>query len=179
MMQFIDLPYPQIKASNRQELEAQINDYMYKVIEAIQFALAEQGEATESVKAAIGTVGYDGILQAARSYALQVAASAEGRAKAYADELFEGGGGGSCSLSISKDLDTGIVTFTCGEGGGGSGYPTYTGQTTVIPEAFTEQVLATAQKSMESNITVTEVPYSETSNTSGLTAYIASDVNEG
>lgn len=57
-----------------------------------------------------------------------------------------------------------------------SEYPDYDGQTTVIPRADTSTVLETQNKVVRDNITVTEVPYWETSNDSGgLTVYIATE----
>ena len=52
----------------------------------------------------------------------------------------------------------------------------YTGDLTVIPKAFEEQVLQTAFKTMPGNVVVLEVPYFETHNESGMTAYIANEV---
>lgn len=54
------------------------------------------------------------------------------------------------------------------------GYPSYDGPTVVIPST-NEQILETKQKSLESDITVKEIPYLETSNDSGgITVSIAS-----
>ena len=52
----------------------------------------------------------------------------------------------------------------------------YTGELTVIPKAYESQTLECALKTMPGNVTVTEVPYYETHNQSGMTAYIASEV---
>lgn len=52
----------------------------------------------------------------------------------------------------------------------------YTGDLTVTPKAWEEQVLETAFKTMPGNVTVLEVPYFETHNESGMTAYIANEV---
>lgn len=49
--------------------------------------------------------------------------------------------------------------------------PIYPGPYVVIPRAY-EQVLATADKSMSDNVTVQEIPYTETSNLSGITVSI-------
>lgn len=46
-------------------------------------------------------------------------------------------------------------------------YPTYTGETVVIPKAFENQTLETAFKTVYQDITVTEIPYNEVSNLSG------------
>ena len=55
------------------------------------------------------------------------------------------------------------------------GYPTYKGPHEVTPKTKA-QTLKTERKLVLSDITVLEVPYWETSNTSGKTAYIASEV---
>lgn len=47
--------------------------------------------------------------------------------------------------------------------------PPYTGITTVVPKAFDSTVLETANKSVYDDITVLEIPYTETSNLSGGT----------
>ena len=54
-------------------------------------------------------------------------------------------------------------------------YPTYAGETLVIPRADESVELQTGGKVVMENITVTKVPYWETSNQSGMTAYIASE----
>lgn len=54
----------------------------------------------------------------------------------------------------------------------------YDGDYTVVPKAHSEQVLETAQKLVLEDITVTKVPYHETSNIyDGKTVYIAEDSN--
>lgn len=53
------------------------------------------------------------------------------------------------------------------------GAPHYRGETTITPKAFAEQVLKTQGKYVEQDITIQKVPYWETSNTDGLTVYIA------
>jgi hypothetical protein len=63
-----------------------------------------------------------------------------------------------------------------GSSGGGSSVPVYTGTYEVTPKANTEQTLQTAGKQLLENVTVHEVPYYETSNTSGTTVYIANEV---
>lgn len=52
----------------------------------------------------------------------------------------------------------------------------YDGATTIIPEAHEEQVLQTANKKVLENIIVKKVPYFQTSNQTGETVYIASEV---
>lgn len=59
---------------------------------------------------------------------------------------------------------------------GGTGTP-YSGPYEVTPKAYDEQILETAHKYLTQNVTVYEVPYYETSNLSGETVYIASEVN--
>lgn len=54
----------------------------------------------------------------------------------------------------------------------------YTGEYEVVPKAFSSQTLETANKVLDENVVVAEVPYFETSNTSaGKTAYIAREGN--
>ena len=56
-------------------------------------------------------------------------------------------------------------------------YEHYTGDYQVIPLTFNAQALATADKVMTDDITISQVPYWETSNSSnGMTAYIAKGV---
>lgn len=52
----------------------------------------------------------------------------------------------------------------------------YDGEYEVTPKAYDEQTLETANRFMESDVTVHAVPYYETSNVSGETVYIASEV---
>lgn len=52
----------------------------------------------------------------------------------------------------------------------------YEGDYTVVPKAHEETVLETEGLLMADDVTVLQVPYYETSNTSGYTAYIASEV---
>lgn len=59
---------------------------------------------------------------------------------------------------------------------GGTGTP-YTGAYGVTPKAYEEQILETAHKYLTQNVTVHEVPIYVTSNPSGETVYIASEVN--
>lgn len=59
---------------------------------------------------------------------------------------------------------------------GGTGTP-YTGAYEVTPKAYEEQILETAHKYLTQNVTVHEVPIYVTSNPSGETVYIASEVN--
>lgn len=69
--------------------------------------------------------------------------------------------------AIRFGLDTAIVI--------GGGQP-YTGEYTVTPRAHNETVLPTKRKQMLDDVTVLRVPYYETSNESGVTAYIAQEV---
>lgn len=52
----------------------------------------------------------------------------------------------------------------------------YTGDYVVTPRAHDQTVLPTKRKQMLDDVTVLEVPYWETSNESGVTAYIAQEV---
>lgn len=70
---------------------------------------------------------------------------------------------------------TGTITYGIGMGGGN--ISEYKGEYNVIPTAFEEQILYTKNKKMTDNVTIKEIPYSETSNLSGgLTVYIAGRV---
>ena len=53
----------------------------------------------------------------------------------------------------------------------------YTGTYEVTPKADVTQVLPTADKTLTDNITVNKVPFYETHNEHGTTAYIAMEVN--
>ena len=57
----------------------------------------------------------------------------------------------------------------------GGGEP-YEGEYTVIPKANAPTVLETAGKTLDKDVTVTKIPYYETSNPTGDTVYIASEV---
>lgn len=57
----------------------------------------------------------------------------------------------------------------------GGGEP-YEGEYTVIPKANVPTVLETAGKTLNKDVTVTKIPYYETSNPTGDTVYIASEV---
>ena len=50
------------------------------------------------------------------------------------------------------------------------------GEYTVIPKANAPTVLETAGKTLNKDVTVTKIPYYETSNPTGDTVYIASEV---
>lgn len=52
----------------------------------------------------------------------------------------------------------------------------YKGEYTVIPKANAPTVLETAGKTLNKDVTVTKIPYYETSNPTGDTVYIASEV---
>lgn len=54
--------------------------------------------------------------------------------------------------------------------------PTYDGSYVIIPKAGEDQILPTDGKKMTDDLTVTKVPYFETSNEYGDTVYIASEV---
>lgn len=56
----------------------------------------------------------------------------------------------------------------------------YDGDYIVVPKAHSEQILETAQKLVLEDITVTKIPYHETSNLfDGKTVFIAEDINYG
>ena len=57
------------------------------------------------------------------------------------------------------------------------GAPLYDGAYTVTPKAWEDQSLPTAQRILQRDVTVFEIPYYETSNLSGgSTVYIGSEV---
>jgi len=59
-------------------------------------------------------------------------------------------------------------------------YDVYNGAYQVVPRAFDAQTLQTAEKLLKEDITVTDVPYWETSNESdGVSAYIAKELEYG
>lgn len=70
---------------------------------------------------------------------------------------------------VSFTLDNVRIVHT------GGGEP-YTGDYTVIPKANEPTVLDTAGKTLAQDVTVTKIPYYETSNPTGDTVYIASEV---
>lgn len=56
--------------------------------------------------------------------------------------------------------------------------PPYSGDYEVVPNAFSAQVLPTANKSLMQDVVVQKVPYYETSNVQqGITVYIAGEEN--
>lgn len=55
----------------------------------------------------------------------------------------------------------------------------YMGDYVVIPKAHEEVILETKDKTMADDVTVRKVPYYETSNQTGTTVYIASEVSNG
>jgi hypothetical protein len=72
------------------------------------------------------------------------------------------------TLTVSVGIDTAIVTTET---------PPYIGDYVVIPQT-NEQILPTNGYRMTDDVTVHSVPYYEVSNQSGLTVYIAQDINE-
>lgn len=54
-------------------------------------------------------------------------------------------------------------------------YDPYEGPYIVIPKAWQDQILATKDKDMTDDVTVTEVPYTEISNLYGTTVSIATE----
>lgn len=69
---------------------------------------------------------------------------------------------------------TGNITYGIGEG---EYVPEYEDAYTITPLAFQDIVLPTKDKQLKDNITIKEIPYYETSNTSGgSTVYIAGQI---
>ena len=69
---------------------------------------------------------------------------------------------------------TGNITYGIGES---EHVPEYEDAYTITPLAFQDIVLPTKDKQLKDNITIKEIPYYETSNTSGgSTVYIAGQI---
>lgn len=68
---------------------------------------------------------------------------------------------------VDMDVSTSIAPTTT---------PAYTGDYIVIP-AVHDQILPTNGLRMTDDVTVTEIPYYETSNESGITVFIANNLN--
>lgn len=69
---------------------------------------------------------------------------------------------------------TGNITYGMGEG---EYIPEYEDSYTITPQAFQDIVLPTKNKQLKDNIIIKEIPYYETSNTSGgNTVYIAGQI---
>lgn len=76
-----------------------------------------------------------------------------------------------------KAILSGKLSRVYGLSGNTSNNIRYAGDYSVTPKAFENQTLATAQKLLEKDIVINEIPYFETSNDSnGITAYIAKEV---
>lgn len=91
------------------------------------------------------------------------------------------GAGGSGELGAGLPAvtpeDEGKVLTVIGGAWAAAQLPKYDGEYEVVPQAHGAVTLETAQKYMDANVTVTKIPYFETSNaTGGETAYIASEV---
>lgn len=76
------------------------------------------------------------------------------------------------SLHFNAQIHNTTAHFTAGFGMAQS--DPYTGTYTVVPKAFESTVLPTRGKEMLDDVTVVEIPYSETHSETGLTVYIAS-----
>lgn len=78
---------------------------------------------------------------------------------------------GTVDLSETVEGQVGIFTaISAGE------CEPYLGPYTVTPKANNAQVLATENKRMLDDVTISKIPYWETSNEKGLTVYIADEV---
>ena len=73
------------------------------------------------------------------------------------------------TANMTGTIGNGIVKYD-------SSTELYTGEYNVVPKAAEEQRLPCAGKKMKKDITVQKVPYYETSNDTGITVYIASEV---
>lgn len=77
-------------------------------------------------------------------------------------------------ISIANPVISGNITYGIGDG---DSVPEYEGEYTVLPLAFQETRLSTKDKKLTEDIIVKEIPYYETSNTSGgNTVYIAGQI---
>lgn len=74
---------------------------------------------------------------------------------------------GSTSINIGVDMEINI------------GRTPYSGTYTVVPLAHSPVILHTKNFRMLDDVTVTKIPYWETSNPNGKTVYIAEDINDG
>lgn len=77
--------------------------------------------------------------------------------------------GSTNTANMTGTIGNGIVKYD-------SSTELYTGEYNVVPKAAEEQRLPCAGKRMEKDVTVQRVPYYETSNDTGITVYIASEV---
>ena len=73
------------------------------------------------------------------------------------------------SLEIEVDVEIGTLI-------GDEHKPRYEGPYEVMPSTRDDVVLETKKKRMTDDVTVFKIPYFETSNESGYTVYIASEV---
>ena len=73
------------------------------------------------------------------------------------------------AANMTGTIGNGIVKYD-------SSTELYTGEYDIVPKAAEEQKLPWAGKKMEKDVTVQKVPYYETSNDTGITVYIASEV---
>lgn len=82
------------------------------------------------------------------------------------------------AAGICGSMNTTNMTGTIGNGivKYDSSTELYAGEYNVVPKAAEEQRLPCAGKKMEKDVTVQRVPYYETSNDTGITVYIASEV---
>ena len=82
------------------------------------------------------------------------------------------------AAGICGSMNTANMTGTIGNGivKYDSSTELYTGEYNVVPKATEEQRLPCAGKKMKKDVTVQRVPYYETSNDTGITVYIASEV---
>nr|DAH86925.1 MAG TPA: hypothetical protein [Caudoviricetes sp.] len=77
--------------------------------------------------------------------------------------------GSTNTANMTGTIGNGIVKYD-------SSTELYTGEYNVVPKAAEEQRLPCAGKKMKKDVTVQRVPYYETSNDTGITVYIASEV---
>lgn len=75
---------------------------------------------------------------------------------------------GEVNLNNMIDGESGTFYLASAEA-----HETYNGNYNVIPSAFEDITLNTNNKIMQRDVTVSKIPYYQTSNTNGVTIYIA------
>lgn len=91
-------------------------------------------------------------------------------------EAFRVDVGGGASLPGVTNEDEGKVLTVVDGVWAAKELPKYEGTYEITPLANEQTTLLTAQKFMTDNVTVKEIPYFETSNQSGSTVYIGTEV---
>lgn len=74
-----------------------------------------------------------------------------------------------CAVRSTRPVLKGFITISRGD------IDVYGGEYIVTPKPYISQTLETKEKLMANDVTVKEIPYYETSNTSGITIYIGGE----